>query len=158
MRFYRQGLTDRRLGILLLRELLPIVAGDSNADINPFMAICVTDHMVRSGRRSETKVFEYTANLPFQSDNTIPVPLTSYVRDGISASNGVSDKPRPNHLVDVYCGSGLFAISFSGNFGKVVGIELLVDQIPSATHNAALNGYQDKSLFLSSDTANIFWS
>ena len=102
------------------------------------------------------KVFEYPANSFFQNNNSVLVPLTSYVRDAIFAADGTSDKPRPTHLVDAYCGSGLFAISLSDNFQKAVGIELSADSIRSATHSAALNGCQDKCSFLAGDAANIF--
>jgi len=74
----------------------------------------------------------------------------------IFGPEGTVDKPRPTHLVDAYCGSGLFAITLSDEFEKVVGIELSADSIRSATGNGELNGCQDKCSFLSGDAANIF--
>lgn len=118
--------------------------------------ICVTDHKGTVREKVGDKVFEYPANSFFQNNNSVLVPLTSYVRDAIFATDGPSDRPRPTHLVDAYCGSGLFAISLSDDFEKVVGIELSADSIRSATGNAALNGCQDKCSFLSGDAANIF--
>lgn len=55
-----------------------------------------------------------------------------------------SPSPLTTHLVDGYCGSGLFAISISA------------DSIWSAKHNATLNGCQAKCPFLSGHTADIF--
>ena len=116
----------------------------------------MTDHKSTVREKVGDKVFEYPANSFFQNNNSVLVPLTSYVRDAIFAADGTSDRPRPTHLVDAYCGSGLFAISLSDNFQKAVGIELSADSIRSATHSAALNGCQDKCSFLAGDAADIF--
>ena len=149
-------MTYKRGATLLLRESLPIPGDDSNGDMDPETAICVTDHKGTVREKVGDKVFEYPANSFFQNNNSVLVPLTSYVRDALFSADGTSDKPRPTHLVDAYCGSGLFAISLSDHFEKVVGIELSVDSIRSATRNATLNGCQDKCSFLSGDAANIF--
>ena len=149
-------MTYKRGATLLLRESLPIPGDGSNGDMDPAMTICVTDHKGTVREKVGDKVFEYPANSFFQNNNSVLVPLTSYVRDAIFAADGALDKPRPTHLVDAYCGSGLFAISLSDNFDKVVGIELSADSIRSATRNATLNGCQDKCSFLSGDAANIF--
>ena len=149
-------MTYTRGATLLLRESLPIPGDGSNGDADSEMAICVTDHKGTVREKVGDRVFEYPANSFFQNNNSVLVPLTSYVRDAIFAADGTSDKPRPTHLVDAYCGSGLFAISLSDNFEKAVGIELSADSIRSATRNATLNGCQDKCSFLSGDAANIF--
>jgi len=148
--------TYKRGATLLLRESLPIPGDGSNGDMDSEVTICVTDHKGTVREKVGDKVFEYPANSFFQNNNSVLVPLTSYVRDAIFAIDGTSGKPRPTHLVDAYCGSGLFAISLSENFEKVVGIELSADSIRSATRNATLNGCQDKCRFLSGDAANIF--
>lgn len=138
---------------MLLRESLPITGDGNDVNANP---ICVTDHNGTVREKVGDKVFEYPANTFFQTNNSVLIPLTSYVRDAIFAADAASGRPRPTHLVDAYCGSGLFAISLSDDFEKVVGIELSEDSIRSATHNATLNGCQDKCLFLSGHAANIF--
>ena len=147
---YKRGAT------LLLRESLPIPGDGSKGSLDPEKTICVTDHKGTVREKVGEKVFEYPANSFFQNNNSVLVPLTSYVRDAIFTADRTSDKPRPTHLVDAYCGSGLFAISLSDNFEKVVGIELSADSIRSAKHNATLNGCQDKCSFLSGDAVNIF--
>ena len=149
-------MTYKRGATLLLRESLPVPGDAGHANPNPETAICVTDHKATIREKVGDKVFEYTANSFFQNNNSVLVPLISHVRDAIFTTDEVSDKPRPTHLVDAYCGSGLFAISLSDNFEKVVGIELSEDSIRSATHSATLNVCQDKCMFLSGDAANIF--
>ena len=149
-------MTYKRGATLLLRESLPIPGDGGNEDADPETTICVTDHKGTVREKVGDKVFEYPANSFFQNNNSVLVPLTSYVRDAIFTGNGISEKPRPTHLVDAYCGSGLFAISLSDSFEKVVGIELSADSIRSATRSATLNGCQDKCSFLSGDAANIF--
>ena len=149
-------MTYKRGATLLLRESLPIPGDDDDTNIVLEKAICVTDHKGTVREKVGDKVFEYPANSFFQNNNSVLVPLTSYVRDAIFATDKVSEKPRPTRLVDAYCGSGLFAISLTDDFEKVVGIELSADSIRSATRNATLNGCQDKCSFLSGDAANIF--
>lgn len=149
-------MTYKRGATLLLRESLLIPSDGDNGDLDSERTICVTDHKGTVREKVGDKVFEYPANSFFQNNNSVLVPITSYVRDAIFTADGASDKPRPTHLVDAYCGSGLFAITLSDDFEKVVGIELSADSIRSATHNAILNGCQDKCSFLSGDAANIF--
>ena len=149
-------MTYKRGATLLLRESLLIPSDGDNGGLDSERTICVTDHKGTVREKVGDKVFEYPANSFFQNNNSVLVPITSYVRDVIFTADGASDKPRPTHLVDAYCGSGLFAITLSDDFEKVVGIELSADSIRSATHNATLNGCQDKCSFLSGDAANIF--
>ena len=97
--------------------------------------------------------FEYVAGSFFQNNNSVLVPLTSYVRDSIFAIPGTA----PTHLVDAYCGSGLFSIMLARHFDRVAGIELSAESIKSATRNAELNGLSaDKCTFRAGDAADIF--
>jgi len=54
------------------------------------------------------------------------------------------------YLLDVYCGSGLFAIAFSKAFEKVVGIDISDQSISCAAHNAKLNARDNCSFKLGS--------
>jgi len=89
------------------------------------------------------------------------VPLTTYVRDAIfppdaaTAAPSNAGPPPPTHLVDAYCGAGLFALTLAPHFAKVAGIELSADSIRFATHNAELNGLTHVS-FRAGDAAQIF--
>lgn len=103
-------------------------------------------------------LFEYTAGSFFQNNNSVLVPLTDYVRDAIvSPSGSASSQSPPTHLVDAYCGAGLFAIMLSPHFTTIAGIELSSDSIASATRNATLNHIPaTKCSFRAGDAAAIF--
>lgn len=104
-------------------------------------------------------LFDYNAGSFFQNNNSVLVPLTSYVRDAIfppSASTTTTVAPPPTHLVDAYCGAGLFALSLAEKFDKIAGIELSADSIRSATHNATLNDLGEKCTFRAGDATSIF--
>lgn len=102
-------------------------------------------------------LFQYGASSFFQNNNSILVPLTSYVRDAIFPSSSSSTQQKPTHLVDAYCGSGLFALALSSHFDKIAGIELSNESIKAAKFNATLNNLApSKCSFLEGDAANIF--
>ena len=100
-------------------------------------------------------LFEYTAGSFFQNNNSVLVPLTSYVRDAIFPADSPQG-PKPTHLVDAYCGSGLFALTLAPSFEKVTGIELSEDSIACAKRNAYLNKVQDTCKFIAGDASHIF--
>lgn len=121
--------------------------------------------MVRE--RVGDKLFEFTASAFFQNNNSILVPLTSYVNSSIfdrlapvpSSSSAPASPSRrvPTHLIDAYCGSGLFAITLAQRFYRVAGIELAPESIEAATQNAALNRLRPaQCTFLKGDAADIF--
>ncbi|KAI0089976.1 tRNA methyltransferase [Irpex rosettiformis] len=154
---YKKGVS------LLLRESLEIPpekddspASEPSSSSSSDKLICVTDHRGTVRERVGDKLFEYTAGSFFQNNNSVLVPLTSYVRDAVFSCDPPLD-PRPTHLVDAYCGSGLFAITLSPQFDKVAGIELSSESIACATKNAKLNAIPaGKCSFLEGDAANIF--
>src|SRR5579859_3100178 len=90
--------------------------------------ICVTDHKATVRERVGPMLFEYPGGSFFQNNNSVLVPLTDYVRDSVFPS-GLATEDRPTHLVDAYCGSGLFAITLSPYFTTIAGIELSSDSI-----------------------------
>ncbi|GJE92113.1 tRNA methyltransferase [Phanerochaete sordida] len=138
---------------LLLRESLGSESASSKqwAERMEETKICVTDHNGTIRERVGDMLFEYTAGNFFQNNNSVLVPLTSYVRDAIFA------EAAPTHLVDAYCGSGLFAIVLAPHFARVRGIELSADAIRAAEANAARNGLPaDKVAFMAGDAARIF--
>jgi len=116
--------------------------------------VCVTDQNATAREMVGDHIFEFSAGGFFQNNNAILPLLVDYVRGLIDPSEGI--KP-PTHLVDTYCGAGLFAITLSSRFTKVAGIELSQASIVSANHNAKLNGISTGKLsFLSGEAANIF--
>ncbi|KAL6300241.1 S-adenosyl-L-methionine-dependent methyltransferase [Sparassis latifolia] len=120
--------------------------------------ICVTDHKATVRERVGDKLFEYVAGSFFQNNNSVLLPLTSYVRDAIFPVDKPPSIPdnRPTHLVDAYCGSGLFAITLAPHFETVAGIELSADSIRCATKNAEINSLSHKCTFRAGDAADIF--
>lgn len=119
--------------------------------------VCITDHKGIVRERVGDKLFEYGASTFFQNNNVILVPLTSYVRDAIFPAGAPSGSPlAPTHLVDAYCGSGLFAITLAPHFTKIAGIELSAESITSAKVNAKLNGLSGVCEFMDGDAADIF--
>lgn len=142
--------------------------------------IAVTDHRSMVRERVKDLLFEYPAHSFFQNNNSVLGPLVDYVRDALLgpspslATNLLPDRseePKLTHLVDAYCGAGLFALSLARSFDVVAGIELSAESIAAATRNAELNSHllsssaSDKSdkkspqiTFRAGDAANIFSS
>ncbi|RPD70855.1 S-adenosyl-L-methionine-dependent methyltransferase [Lentinus tigrinus ALCF2SS1-7] len=169
---YKRGAT------LLLRDSLPLPPPEAEADgaaADPSPSpsssiaaehdghICVTDQKGTVRERVGDMLFQYTAGTFFQNNNSALVPLTSYVRDAIfpssSTSTPTAPAPGPTHLVDAYCGSGLFSIMLAPAFSTVAGIELSAESIRAAEHNASLNASSlptSSISFMSGDAANIF--
>ncbi|EPQ61280.1 S-adenosyl-L-methionine-dependent methyltransferase [Gloeophyllum trabeum ATCC 11539] len=157
---YKKGVS------LLLRDSLEVNPdASSNSEVDALAEsiekhVCITNHKATVRERVGDKIFEYPGGSFFQNNNSVLVPLTTYVRDAIFPAASLSSAPeKPTHLVDAYCGSGLFAITLSDHFAKVAGIELSADSIRSATRNAQLNGIPaDKITFRAGDAADIFAS
>ena len=66
-----------------------------------------------------------------------------------------NDRPIMTHLVDCYCGSGLFAIQSATNVEMAVGIEINEKAVGEATANAEANGVTN-CRFLASTAEGIF--
>lgn len=84
----------------------------------------------------------------FQNNPFILPAFTSYVSEQASAHGAT-------HLVDAYCGSGLFALSAASAFQQVAGVEISESSIVFAKQNATANGI-DNVRFLASDASAIF--
>ncbi|KZV65147.1 S-adenosyl-L-methionine-dependent methyltransferase [Peniophora sp. CONT] len=164
----KYSLTYKKGVSLILRDSLTIptpavengdapVPAPTSKDDGPH--VCITDFKATVRERVGPLLFDYNAGSFFQNNNSVLVPLTSYVRDAIfppASASASPSTPAPTHLVDAYCGAGLFALSLAEKFEKVAGIELSADSIRSATHNATLNGLQDKCTFRAGDAVHIF--
>jgi tRNA/tmRNA/rRNA uracil-C5-methylase (TrmA/RlmC/RlmD family) len=84
----------------------------------------------------------------FQNNPFILPAFTGYVRAQAAASGA-------HHLVDAYCGSGLFALSCAPAFTRVAGVEISETSVKFATENAAANGITNAT-FRAADAAQIF--
>ncbi|KAI0825299.1 S-adenosyl-L-methionine-dependent methyltransferase [Trametes gibbosa] len=152
---------------LLLRDSL---RPDASAEINKSVGngaaeddehVCITDQKGSVRERVGDKLFQYTAGTFFQNNNSALIPLTDYVRNAIfppaDAKCVVTGQDKPTHLVDAYCGSGLFSIMLAPHFARVAGIELSAESIRAAQRNAELNALNaQKVSFMAGDAANIF--
>ncbi|KAG6854170.1 hypothetical protein C0991_009822 [Blastosporella zonata] len=169
--FTRNIYTYKRGVSLLYRDSLPIPTPSDGQATDPVEAlsanleahVCVTDQRATAREKVGDFTFEYKAGSFFQNNNSVLVPLTTYVHDAIfpksdaAAITTDSDALPPTHLVDAYCGAGLFAITLSPHFQTVAGIELSEDSIKAAKTNAELNKIPiEKISFRAGDAADIF--
>lgn len=93
-------------------------------------------------------VFSFPAGEFFQNNPSILEDLTNYV--GRKASQG-----NTSHLIDAYCGSGLFSLTSAHLFESVIGIEVSELSVQHATQNASANGIENAS-FVLGDAAALF--
>ena len=92
--------------------------------------------------------FHFPAGSFFQNNGSILEDFTSYVREEAKSY-------RQKFLVDAYCGAGLFALTASPEFEKVIGIEVSVHSIRWAKYNAELNKISNAS-FLAGKVEDLF--
>ncbi len=84
----------------------------------------------------------------FQNNPSILPAFTGYVREQAAASGA-------RHLVDAYCGSGLFALTAARAFERVAGIEISESSIRFARENASANSIANVT-FRAGDASAIF--
>ncbi|KAG6888915.1 hypothetical protein C0992_007102 [Termitomyces sp. T32_za158] len=171
-RCFRNIYTYKKGVSLLYRDSLPVSSASktdetTSSSLDALSAsleahVCITDHKATAREKVGDFIFEYKAGSFFQNNNSVLVPLTQYVRDAIlpapaDSITSDSDAQPPTHLVDAYCGAGLFAITLSPYFETVAGIELSEDSIKAAKINAELNEIpKEKISFRAGDAADIF--
>ena len=98
--------------------------------------------------------FTYQAGNFFQNNYYVLPLMVDHVLD--QATRPITRTAKsPTHLVDCYCGSGLFAVSVAHKFVKVVGIEINEKAIEEATANAKQNGVENCS-FQAASAEHIF--
>lgn len=153
----------KRGATLLLRDSLPapepIPSSSSPFDpLTPVIPedqhVAITNHKLPVYERVGPYLFTFAAGSFFQNNNSIILPLTEYVKEAIA--NPTSSQPRPTHLVDTYCGSGLFGITLSDQFQRVAGVEISQDSITAAKTNAEMNGLGEKTEWLCGKAEDIF--
>jgi tRNA (uracil-5-)-methyltransferase len=67
--------------------------------------------------------------------------MVDHVVDAAVAPNSAGDKM--THLIDCYCGSGLFCLSSASHFDVCVGIEVNEKAVEEATRNAEINNVSE---------------
>ena len=123
----------KRGATLLLRE----ASGTVTTDYDAIITETVGDLKLR-----------FLARDFFQNNPFILPAFTGYVRAQAAASGA-------RHLVDAYCGSGLFALTAAPAFARVAGVEISESSVRFARENAAANGIANAT-FLAADAATIF--
>jgi tRNA/tmRNA/rRNA uracil-C5-methylase (TrmA/RlmC/RlmD family) len=122
---------------LLLREAGGEVATDPGARITEEVAL-----------GSRTLRLSFLARDFFQNNPFVLPAFAAHVRDEARSSGA-------RHLVDAYCGSGLFALAAADAFESVTGVEASESSVAFARLNAAANGIANAS-FLAGDASSIF--
>jgi tRNA/tmRNA/rRNA uracil-C5-methylase (TrmA/RlmC/RlmD family) len=113
----------------------------------------ITEEVVQQNSQSDIRIphslkLRFLARDFFQNNPFILPAFTGYVRDQAAASGA-------RHLVDAYCGSGLFALTCAPAFEKVAGIEISESSVVFARQNAELNGIKNAQ-FQAGDASAIF--
>ena len=150
----------KRGATLLLRDALPApeLLPTAQSPFNPASAepphVAITNHREAVYERVGDFLFSFAAGSFFQNNNSILVPLTQYVKEAIFPPE--STAPKPTHLVDTYCGSGLFGITLSPRFERIAGVEISHDSIVAAKKNAEMNGLHEKTTWLCGKAEDIF--
>jgi len=93
--------------------------------------------------------FSFHAGEFFQNNPHILPDFAEHVKTEALGNGGVT------HLVDAYCGSGLFCLTAAGGFAEAAGIEISESSIDWAKRNADRNGITN-CRFLHGDASNIF--
>lgn len=98
-----------------------------------------TNHQEYLTTRVRGLDFTYQAGNFFQNNYyVLPLMVDHVVRHASSATQS-PENCGMTHLVDCYCGSGLFALSAAARFETVVGIEINAKAVEEATANALRN-------------------
>ncbi|KAL7541343.1 hypothetical protein ACHAXR_010828 [Thalassiosira sp. AJA248-18] len=114
-----------------------------------------TDHNVYVNATVKDLTFRFQAGNFFQNN---PFMLPKMVDLVVDAATKESPSGKSmTHLIDCYCGSGLFALGSSSSFDVCVGIEVNQKAVEEARENAALNGIQNCD-FVSASAEAIFQS
>ena len=116
---------------------------------------CVSDQNATSFEYVDNYVFTNKAGAFFQNNNSILPRFTACIRDNILAPNSSTSTSEIEHLIDAYCGSGLFTVTLSSLFKSSIGIDIAGASIISAKENAAKNNI-DNATFITADAAALF--
>ena len=135
-----QGLTTRRKEVFdnpgAFKKGATLLIRDANGTLatNPNEPITESVDGIR---------FDFLAGSFFQNNPFILPEFTRYVAAQAKDSGA-------RHLVDAYCGSGLFCLTAAQHFEKVVGIEISASAIEWAHKNAEQNGIDNCQLHVGS--------
>jgi len=131
----RRGSSRSGSGGMLGATLLFRQADD---DAETGESIVITDHNQYMKTTVKGITFQYLAGNFFQNNNyVLPLMVDAVIEAATQPTMATGE--RPTHLIDCYCGSGLFALSAASHFELCVGIEVNEKAIGEATANAEMN-------------------
>lgn len=110
----------------------------------------ITDFNATAEERVGELKFRFLAGDFFQNNPFILQSFTGYVADRASETGEL-------HLVDAYCGSGLFALSLAHRFKTIRGVEVSETSCDWARSNTEANGIANTT-FLTASAEAIFAS
>lgn len=116
---------------------------------------CITDQRATSTEYIDDFVFMNPAGAFFQNNNSILPRFTAYIRDHILPPEIELDPKPIKHLIDAYCGSGLFTVTLSSLFSSSMGIDIAGGSIAFAKENAKANNVSNAS-FMTADASALF--
>jgi len=132
-----------RKGATLLFRQDNLSSGSNSSSNNSDRSVVVTtDHKEFLTTTVRGLHFTYQAGNFFQNNYHVLPLLVDQVVEHAAAPTTDFRNSRPTnmtHLVDCYCGSGLFALSAASQFDSVVGIEINDKAVREATANAVAN-------------------
>ena len=124
----------------------------SSSDPSTEIKTCITDSKATTTEYIGPYIFTNPAGAFFQNNNSILPNFTAYIRQHIASP---TDSPSLTHLIDAYCGSGLFTITLSSLFTSSLGIDIASRSIDFARRNAALNGIPNAA-FMTATASALF--
>lgn len=110
---------------------------DNDDDNNNDIAVVETDPNIYVQTKVKGLTFRFLAGNFFQNNPYMLPIMVDHVVDAAVKPNSNGDKM--THLIDCYCGSGLFCLSSSSHFDVCVGIEVNEKAVEEASVNAKLN-------------------
>mmetsp|Transcript_5010 Transcript_5010/g.7053 ORF Transcript_5010/g.7053 Transcript_5010/m.7053 type:complete len:589 (+) Transcript_5010:63-1829(+) len=145
---------------LLLRDALIYDGAGEDSDVEP-EPIVETDHNVYVKTIVKDLTFRFLAGNFFQNNPYMLPVMVDHVLEAATPPNTAGNQM--THLIDCYCGSGLFCLSASKEFDVCVGIELNAKAVQEAQFNANLNQISNckfvaasaEAIFLSKDPVEV---
>ena len=116
---------------------------------------CTTDHTAIATEYIDEYVFENTAGAFFQNNNSILPLFTAYIRKHVVTPIAAENSKPIKHLIDAYCGSGLFTVTLSSLFTSSTGIDIAAPSIVAAQKNTKLNSVSN-ARFITASAAELF--
>ncbi|MCJ1462884.1 tRNA(m5U54)methyltransferase [Pseudocyphellaria aurata] len=139
----------------IYREDLPTNAKSESRSLYMEEKTCITDANAISTEFIDDFEFANPAGAFFQNNNSILPKFTAYIRNHILPSGPEASTISIKHLIDAYCGSGLFTVTLSSLFSSSLGIDIAGGSIASAKKNAVRNKVSNAS-FMTADASALF--